>query len=158
MRHLLGGAAIAALLAAGLPAAAQTNGAAKSTPPAATSDQSAPGNAGMSSGDHQNATSGATTDESGTKTKHKKHAAKHKGMKATKTTKTSARHQPSAADNMAEQLNREELDKVEQNGRMPTSGTSSMPNNTGGGAMQPANGANSMPGTVTSHGKEQPQQ
>lgn len=119
MRHLLGGVALAALLAAGLPAAAQTNDAA---PPAASGQ-----NSGMSG--NQGATSGATTPESGAK--HKKHAAKHKAMK-----NAAARH-TSPADNMAEQLNREELEKVQQNSsRMPASGSSTTPG---------AGGADKMP-------------
>ncbi len=156
MRHLLGGVAFAALLAAGLPAAAQTNGAASANPPPAASDQSAPGashHTGMSSGHHQNATSGTSMEETGTK--HKKHAAKHG-----KTMKMASRHQPSPADNKAEQLNREELERVQQNGaRMPSSGSSTMPNagTMPGTSKQPSNGtpfpnagANTMPGTVTS--------
>jgi hypothetical protein len=106
MRHLLCGVALAALLAAGLPAAAQTKDA---SPPAST---------GMSSGEQQGGTTGAT--EPGTKGK--KHAGKHKAK--TKATKTSAGHQRSP--DMAEQLNREELDRVQQGGgQMPASGTSS---------------------------------
>ena len=156
MRRLLGGAAFAALLAAGLPAAAQTAGGA---PPAA-SDQTAPATPhkpAMSSRQRSGtstpaATSGETT------AKGKKHAARHKTM---------AKRHTSPADNMAEQLNREELEKVQRNSApMPGSGTSERANPSGAGAAPsngtpfPDAGANSMPGTVTSgaHGKEQPQQ
>lgn len=88
MRHLLGGVALAALLAAGLPAAAQTNGA---TQP--------------------NAQTGASTDDTGTmaKGKHAKHQA-------------TARQRASSDDNIAEQLNRQELQRITQNAA-PASGS-----------------------------------
>jgi hypothetical protein len=46
--------------------------------------------------------------------------------RSSKSGKSGAKHQASASDNMAEQLNREELQRV-QNGGQPTSGTSQAP-------------------------------
>jgi Flp pilus assembly protein TadB len=90
MRHLLGGVAIAALLAAGLPAAAQNAG---------TDQQQAP----------------ATTH-------HSMHKAKHSSQHAQAKAKKGAR--ASSNDNMAEELNRQELERVSQGtSQMPASGT-----------------------------------
>lgn len=105
MRHLLGGVALAALLAAGLPAAAQTNGTQPQTPPAASNQ----------SGTSQSA---AATDEPATKAKNK-HAGKNKSMAA-----AHKRGGMAAEDNMAEELNRQELAKVEQ-GSSPGQGSGS---------------------------------
>jgi len=90
MRHLLGGVAIAALLAAGLPAAAQNAG---------TDQQQAP----------------ATTHH---------HAAKHKAMHSSQHAQAKKGTRASSSDNMAEELNRQELDRLSQaNSQMPASGT-----------------------------------
>jgi hypothetical protein len=128
MRYLLGGAAIAALLAAGLPAAAQNNETSPANPPSAATDQ------------NQNS---ATPNEPGTK--HRKHSGKHAAQHRSKN--MAGRHHASPGDNIAEQLNREELQRVQQNGgKMPGSGSSmtpgagTMPENSGGGMQQPSNG------------------
>jgi hypothetical protein len=94
MRHLLGGVAIAALLAAGLPAAAQNAG---------TDQQQAPGTM-----QHKSTT---------------KHKAKHPSQHAQKT-KAKKGAKASSKDNMAEELNRQELERVSQGtSQMPASGT-----------------------------------
>jgi len=112
MRHLLGGIALAALLAAGLPAAAQTSSTRQPTTPPATSAQS---------GTSQ---SQVAADETGTSTKAKgKHAAKHHTM---------AQRGGSSEDNIAEELNRQELEKLQQG--TPTSGTSAQPGGMSGTA------------------------
>lgn len=141
MRHLFGGVAIAALLAAGLPAAAQTNSTDQQNAPSAAPSQSAP----MSQGDMQHMKgmwkSGTSSDTSASE------SAKP-GVK--KTAKTPGHHRAAKAkthearqamvhkrggrapeDNMAEELNRQELQKVGQGGQTPGSGTSAP-----GGAMQ----------------------
>lgn len=93
MRHLLGGVAIAALLAAGLPAAGQNAG---------TDQQQAPG----------------TMQHKSTA----KHKAKQPGQHAQTKAKKGAK--ASSQDNMAEELNRQELERVSQGaGQMPASGT-----------------------------------
>lgn len=91
MRHLLGGVAIAALLAAGLPAAAQNTG---------TDQQTAP------SEQHHPAMSG----KHATKRAHHAQSASKKGA---------------SQDNMAEELNRQELQRIAQGGggQAPGSGT-----------------------------------
>jgi hypothetical protein len=90
MRHLLGGVAIAALLAAGLPAAAQNAG---------TDQQQAP----------------ATTHHKATG----KHMTKHPSQQA----KAKKGAKGSSKDNMAEELNRQELERVSQGAGSTGSGT-----------------------------------
>ena len=95
MRHLLGGVAIAALLAAGLPAAAQNAG---------TDEQQAP----------------ATTHHKSTG----KHMTKHPSQQA----RAKKGAKGSSGDNMAEELNRQELERLSQGtSQMPASGTTTMP-------------------------------
>ena len=90
MRHLLGGVAIAALLAAGLPAAAQNAGTDQQQAPAMTHH-------GM---------------------------AKHKAMHSSQHARAKKGTSASSNDNMAEELNRQELDRLSQaNSQMPASGT-----------------------------------
>jgi hypothetical protein len=93
MRHLLGGVAIAALLAAGLPAAAQN---------ADTDQQQAP------------------------TTTHHKNAGKHMTKHSSQQAKAKKGAKGSSGDNMAEELNRQELERLSQ-------GTSNMP--ASGGTM-----------------------
>jgi hypothetical protein len=122
MRHLLGGVALAALLAAGLPAAAQNSSKTQPTTPPAASDQG-----GMSQ-------SPAASDETGASTKAKgKHAGRHHTM---------ASNRGASEDNIAEELNRQELQKLQQGA--PSSGTSGEPSmnaqpGTGAGATAPDN-------------------
>jgi hypothetical protein len=158
MRHVLGGVALAALLAAGLPAAAQTNGTQPKTPPAA-SNQDTPvtpnnegvssspadtrsttkpgpsGASGMSSSPDQSGSSqlSAAPDEPAAKAKGK-HAGKNKSMA------TAHKRGAAAGDNMAEELNRQELAKLEQ-GSSPGqgSGSSATPAQPAGG-MAPDKG------------------
>jgi hypothetical protein len=160
MRHLLGGVAIAALIAAGLPAMAQTSSTDRPvSAPKATNQNTpmTPGNEGQNASPtdqrHPSTSnqltntpqSGATMpSETGTQTgesKAGKHAGKHRGTQAMASER---RGGSSAQDNMAEELNRKELERVEQ-GTQPGSGTtqSTMPQN-----AAPSNNATSAsPGT-----------
>lgn len=106
MRHLLAGVALAALLAAGLPAAAQTRGAAQpNTPPAASQTPPAsPGDADTMPSAGQSGASRAA--EPATKAKGK-HAAKSPG-------EAHRRISSSPDDNIAEDLNRQELARLQQ--------------------------------------------
>jgi hypothetical protein len=140
MRHLLlGGVAIAALVAAGLSAAAQTSTTDRTS--GAQTGATATGQAGTSSG--ASSRSGATTPsdtsaQTGTSTSKSKHSAK---AKRTKGEQAMAQHRGgrSPEDTMAEELNRQELQKLQQSaGQLPSSGTS-----TQGPTQTPA------PGTTT---------
>jgi len=135
MRHLLSGVALAALLAAGLPAAAQTNGTPQPKTPPASSDQNtsvtpnkprAGGQAGMSSSEGQSGTSQPADATGGPATK-----AKSKHAHAGKDKKMASAHRRGGSapgDNMAEELNRQELAKVQQGSSPPPSaGSSAMP-------------------------------
>jgi hypothetical protein len=113
MRHLLGGVAIAALIAAGLPAMAQTSSTDRPTSaPSATNTPQ----------------SGATMpSDTGDQPKAKKHTGKNRGAQA-----MTQRRGGSPQDNIAEELNRQELQRVEQGGgAQPRSGTTqgTMPQN-----------------------------
>jgi hypothetical protein len=117
MRQFLSGAALAALLAAGLPAAAQTGGTAQpNTPPASASQPTpaAPAHRDMSSNPGRTGASQASDAAGEPRTKAKsKHAAKHRSL---------ARRKASSSpnDNVAEALNRQELAKIQQaSTRMP---------------------------------------
>ena len=107
MRHLLGGVAIAALLAAGLSAHAQTSGTDRQKPaPSASSG----------------AQSGATTPSDTTGQTGKAKTGKHAGKSKHAMTR---RGGTSPEDNMAEELNRRELENVMRSaGQAPSSGTS----------------------------------
>jgi len=89
MRHILGGLSVIALLAAALPAGAQTNTATPSAQPAQKSDATAPA-------------------------KPLRHKARH-GAAA-----------KSSEDNIADQLNQQELSQINQR-QAPASGTSTSP-------------------------------
>jgi hypothetical protein len=135
MRHLFGGVAIAALLAAGLPAAAQTSSTDQQNAPAAAPSQSAP----MPKGDmqHMKGMSNSGTSEAakpGVK-KSAKMPGHHRAAKAkTHEARQALAHKRGGRapeDNMAEELNRQELQRVSQGAQTPGSGTSAP-----GGAMQ----------------------
>ncbi|MGO8918270.1 MAG: hypothetical protein ACLQJR_20415 [Stellaceae bacterium] len=96
MRYLLSGVALAALLATGLPTAAQTDATQPKTPPAA-SDQNTPA-------------------MPGTKAK-----AKHAGKSASMAHRRGGR---ASEDKSAEELNRQELARLQQT---PNTGSSAMP-------------------------------
>ena len=100
MKHLLSGVALAALLTAGLPALAQT-GTDSSQQPAA-------------------AQSGTTNPQSGVT------SSSESMDKSSKSAKSGRKHQASPSDHMAGQLNKQELQRVE-NGGQPMSGTSQPP-------------------------------
>jgi hypothetical protein len=135
MRYLLGGVAIAALIAAGLPASAQTSSTDRPTSaPRATNQNTpmTPGNEGQNASPtdqrHPSTSnqltntpqSGATMpSDTGSQTKAGKHAGKNRGSQAM----AERRSANSAQDNMAEELNRQELQRVEQGGAQPGSGT-----------------------------------
>jgi hypothetical protein len=97
MKHLLGGVALAALLTAGLPAMAQTDSSSGKQPPAASP-------------------SAGTAPQSGTTT-----------AGNMERVGSGAKHKASPTDNMAEQLNKKELQRVENGGGQPMSGTSQPP-------------------------------
>ncbi|HEX9489597.1 MAG TPA: hypothetical protein VF930_04875 [Stellaceae bacterium] len=126
MKHLLSGVALAALLTVGLPALAQTSSSDK-PPPAAPSDTSTTGAKTSMPAGNDSTQSGATspsdsTDKSG------KHARKRGAA---------AKHERSASDNMAEELNRQELQRVQSGGQTTGSGQSQAPGagqTQGGGA------------------------
>ena len=100
MKHLLSGVALAALLTAGLPVMAQTSSDSTKQPPAAQSGTAA-------------RQSGSTTSSDAMD-------------KSSKSAKSGGKHEASASDHMADQLNKQELQRV-QNGDQPTSGTSQPP-------------------------------
>lgn len=103
MKHLLGGAAIAALIAMGAPAMAQTSNDQQSAPAATPQEHATP-------------ESGATAPgKTGTQ-----HATRHR---TSKTAQAGHKHRASQ-DNMAEALNQQELQRLQQGGAMPQSGTS----------------------------------
>ncbi len=133
MRHLLAGVALAALLAAGSPAGAQTS----TTPPAAPHQA-------KTAVPHHPAKS--------------KHVVKHKRMAKRHTSPWD-----NAAERLnREEIERVQKNAAQTRAGAapaPVSGTSAAPSN---GTPFPNAGANSMPGTVTSgasgHSKEEPQQ
>lgn len=135
MKQLLSGIAVAALVAAGTPALAQTMDNASpqtTTPPGASDDSSQQTTMPQGTG----AESGATTPSTG-----QEHAKKHAAHRNHK----SSSQARAGGNNIAEQLNREELQRVTSN-----SGSST---NTGAGTSAPSNtmpgGSNTMPsGTV----------
>jgi hypothetical protein len=115
MKHLLSGVALAALLTAGLPAIAQT-GSGTAKPAAAQSGTTATGAKSSTAADTDSARSGASTSPESTGT-------------SSNSAGTGAKHRASPSDNMAEQLNREELQRVENGGQ--ASGSSQSPAPTG---------------------------
>jgi hypothetical protein len=159
MRHLVGGIAVAALLAAGLPAAAQMSTTAHqppllSNPPAPRAPKAAPGASGQSGTSTPQAQTGTSTAQQpapssaepvpsatnggmeGQSTNPQHPATRAKTGKATPgkhmakrgahhgTQKMAQNRTNAAQDNMAEQLNRQELQRVEQGSSMPGSGSS----------------------------------
>jgi hypothetical protein len=152
MKHLLSGVALAALLAAGLPAIAQTSsGDGAKQPAAPQSGTAATGSSTSMPAGTDNRQSGATTAPSadaatGSAKKSKTPAAAdaQSGTTATgsgattssdsidKSSKSArkggaAKHESSASDNMAEQLNREELRRVQNGSQTSGSGQSQAP-------------------------------
>ena len=112
MRYLLGGVAIAALIAAGMPAMAQTSSTQRpSSAPSATNQNTPQSGATMPS-------------DTGEQPKAGKHAGKHHGMQS-----TAQRRGGSSQDNIAEELNRQELQRIEQ-GTASGSTQGTMPQNT----------------------------
>jgi hypothetical protein len=114
MKHLLSGVALAALLTAGLPVLAQTTSTDKPSPaaPSTTGAKSS-----MPTGT-DSAQSGATSpsDSTGKSGKH----ARRSGA--------AAKHGQSPSDNMAEELNRQELQRMQSGGQTTTgSGQSQAP-------------------------------
>lgn len=165
MRHLLGGIAVAALLAAGLPAAAQMSNTAHqppllSSPPAPRASQAAPAPSAQAqpgtSTEAQNGTS--TAQQPAPSSAEPTPSATNGGMegqstpptqhKPGKTAKRPAHHPAQkmaqnhhAEDNMAEQLNQQELQRVQQ-GATSSSGSTAP----AGSTMSPAPG-----GTAPQH-------
>ena len=106
-----------------------TGPAKKSKAPAAADAQSgtaATGAKSSTAAETNSARSGASTSpESGTTTP------SESMDKSSKSAKSGGKHEASASDHMAEQLNKEELQRVENGGGQPTSGTSQPPASTG---------------------------
>jgi hypothetical protein len=106
------------------PSAGMSTGPAKSKAPAAADAQSgtsATGGKSSTAAGTDSARSGASTSpQSGATT------SSDAMDKSSKSAKSGGKHEASASDNMAEQLNKEELQRV-QNGDQPTSGTSQPP-------------------------------
>ncbi len=116
MKHLLSGVALAALLTAGLPALAQTSGSDKQ-PPAAQSGTSTTGAKTSVPAGTDSAQSGATTPSDST----------GKSGKQARKSGAAAKHSQSASDNMAEELNRQELRRVQSGAQTTGSGQSQAP-------------------------------
>jgi hypothetical protein len=118
MKHLFSGIALAALLAAGAPALAQSNSAKQ---PAASPSAGA--------------STSTTTQQSGTTTP------PGATERSSKSAGTGMKHQSSPSDNMAEQLNREELERVQHGGQTSGSGQSQSPAATPSGSAGGTSGA-----------------
>jgi hypothetical protein len=116
MKHLLSGVALAALLTAGLPALAQTSSSDKQ-PPSAQSGTSTTGAKTSVPAGTDSAQSGATTPSDST----------GKSGKPPRKSGAAAKHTQSASDNMAEELNRQELQRVQSGGQTTGSGQSQAP-------------------------------
>ncbi|HEX7966588.1 MAG TPA: hypothetical protein VF502_00100 [Stellaceae bacterium] len=129
MKHLLGGVAIAALITAGAPAWAQNSNVSQSKQAPQAETQSGTSSTGTSTSmpaATDNAPSGATTPSDSTG-KAGKHAGTARSLKAQRGT--------SPEDNMAEELNRQELQRVTQgSGQTTGSGQTQAPANQGGAA------------------------
>ncbi|HWI25638.1 MAG TPA: hypothetical protein VN668_01630 [Stellaceae bacterium] len=165
MRHLLGGIAVAALLAAGLPAAAQMSNTAHqppllSSPPAPRAQNAAPAQSAQAQNDTSTepqsgtstaqqpapsaaepapgATNGGTEGQSTQPAQHKPAKAAKRGAHHATQKVAQNRH---AEDNMAEQLNQQELQRVQQ-GSTSSSGSTAP----AGSTMSPAPG-----GTAPQH-------
>jgi FtsZ-interacting cell division protein ZipA len=111
MKYLLGSVAIATLIVAGLPASAQSN----------TSDQSTTST--QSSTSNQAGTSNQSTQSVQPTAGNAKHAAKQTAERP-RHAKSQTRVTRSSDDNMAEELNRKELERLSQNNNQ---GSSQMP-------------------------------
>src|SRR5579883_1714586 len=137
MKRLLTGVAVAALMAAGLPALAQSDNSDQMKKPAQSTSRS-----GASAQNTKQATPSDAAAQSGASTPSssaKKHARKHQSA--------NARGGRSPEDNMAEELNRQELQRLsggnQGSNQMPSgqSGTSSQSGATGQGGMSSTGGA-----------------
>jgi len=146
MKRLLTGVAVAALMAAGLPALAQSDNSDQMKKPAQSTSRSGASaqNTKQATPSDAAAQSGASTPSSSDNasmpsSSAKKHARKHQSA--------NARGGRSPEDNMAEELNRQELQRLsggnQGSNQMPSgqSGTSSQSGATGQGGMSSTGGA-----------------